>query len=199
MGSEHGIYSSQVRSLRQFGATLLLLVSYVCMAVTSLNGQTSPSSSSRHSPETSEEKDPAAILEISAATNWNLTGGAATFAPNFAVETTPIENWLEIEAGVSPFYTHHSTEWDTDLIFKKPWTISRKAEFMLGVGPEWVHLSQNGTTTNSIAGEVAGDFMFWPARKHRFGWFLEPAYDYSFARGHQQSIGMSAGLLISIH
>jgi hypothetical protein len=185
-----------VRSLRQFGAALLLLVSYVCMTVTSLHGQISPGSSSRHSP---EEKDPAAILEIGAATNWNLTGGAATFAPNFAVETTPIENWLEIEAGVSPFYTRRSTEWDTDLIFKKPWTISRKAEFMLGVGPEWVHLSQNGTTTNSIAGEVTGDFMFWPARKHRFGWFLEPAYDYSFARGHQQSIGMSAGLLISIH
>jgi hypothetical protein len=41
--------------------------------------------------------------------------------------------------------------------------------------------------------------MFWPARKHRFGWFLEPAYDYSFARGHQQSIGMSGGLLIAIH
>jgi hypothetical protein len=29
-------------------------------------------------------------------------------------------------------------------------------------------------------GEVAGDFMFWPTGKHRFGWFLEPAYDYSF-------------------
>ncbi len=40
--------------------------------------------------------------------------------------------------------------------------------------------------------------MFWPARKHRFGWFFEPAYDYSFALRHQQSIGMSAGMLISI-
>jgi hypothetical protein len=52
--------------------------------------------------------------------------------------------------------------------------------------------------TNTLAGEVAGDFMFWPTGKHRFGWFLEPAYDYSFARGHQQSIGISAGLLIGI-
>jgi hypothetical protein len=32
----------------------------------------------------------------------------------------------------------------------------------------------------------------------RFGWYLEPAYDYSFAGGHQQSIGLSAGLLIGI-
>jgi len=118
--------------------------------------QTSLGPSIGHPPETSQDKDPAAILEIGASTSWNVTGGAATFAPNFAVETTPIENWLELEAGVSPFYTRNSTEWDTDLLFKKPWTISRKAEFMLGVGPQWVYLRQNGKTTNSIAGEVAG-------------------------------------------
>jgi hypothetical protein len=164
-----------------------------------VHGQISSDRLQSHSEKTTEEKDPAAILEIGAATSWNVTGGAATFAPNFAVETTPIENWLELEAGVSPFYTRNSTEWDTDLLFKKPWTISRKAEFMLGVGPEWVYIRQNRSTTNSIAGEVAGDFMFWPAHRHRFGWFLEPAYDYSFARGHPQSIGISAGLLIAIH
>jgi hypothetical protein len=144
-----------------------------------------------------EEKE-AAIVELGGAMSWTTSGGAASFAPNVAVETTPVENWLEIEAGVSPFFTRSSTEWDTDLLFKKPWTLSRKAEFMLGVGPEWVHLRQNGTTTDSISGEVAGDFMFWPARRHRFGWFLEPAYDRSFARGHEQSVGMSGGLLITI-
>jgi hypothetical protein len=145
-----------------------------------------------------DDKDPIAIVELGAATSWNFTGGAAMFAPNLAAEVSPIENWLELEAGVSPFYTRNSTEWDTDLLFKKPWTISRKAEFMLGVGPQWVHLKQNGKVTNSISGELAGDFMFWPTGKHRLGWFLEPAYDYSFAGGHQQSIGMSSGLLIGI-
>ena len=163
-----------------------------------VRGQRSSAPSVGHRQEASEDRDPAAILEIGAATSWNVAGGAATFAPNFAVETTPIENWLELEAGVSPFFTHHSTEWDTDLLFKKPWIISRKAEFMLGVGPEWVHLRQSGRTSNTLSGEVAGDFMFWPARKHRFGWFLEPAYDYSFGGGHQQSIGVSGGLLIAI-
>jgi hypothetical protein len=146
----------------------------------------------------SEDKDPAAIVELGGATSWNVKGGAATFGPDFAVEFTPIENWLEIEAGTTPFITHNSTEWDTDLLFKKPWTISRRAEFMLGVGPEWVHTRENGTVTNSVAGEIAGDFMFWPTGKHRFGWYLEPAYDYNFGRGHEQSIGMSGGLLIAI-
>lgn len=145
------------------------------------------------------EKDTKAIFEFGAATNWNTSGGATTFAPNLATEIEPIEHWLELELGVSPFYTRKSTEWDTDLLFKKPWTLSRTAEFMFGIGPEWVHLKQNGRWTNSLAGEVAGDFMFWPTGKHRFGWYLEPAYDYSFAAGHQKSLGVTFGLLIGIH
>ncbi len=163
-----------------------------------VEGQTASSPSPGSTQTAAQEKEPAAILEIGAATSWTVTGGAASFAPNLAAETTPIENWLELELGVSPFFSHNATEWDTDLLFKKPWTLSPKAEFMLGVGPEWVHTRQDGKTSNSIAGEVAGDFMFWPATRHRFGWFLEPAFDYSFARDHQKSIGMSAGLLIAI-
>jgi hypothetical protein len=93
-----------------------------------------------------EEKDPIAIVEIGASGSWNFSGGATSFAPNLAVETTPIENWLELELGVSPYYTRNSTEWDVDLLFKKPWTLSRTAEFMFGVGPEWVHIKQHQTT-----------------------------------------------------
>ena len=150
------------------------------------------------SPHPEIDDDPKVILELGAATSWNTMGGAATFAPNLAAETTPIENILELEVGVSPFYTRNSTEWDTDLLFKKPWTLSRTAEFMLGVGPEWVYFRQNGRASNTIAGEVAGDFMFWPTGRHHFCWYLEPAYDYSFAAGHQQSLGISAGLLIGL-
>ncbi|HEY4047944.1 MAG TPA: hypothetical protein VGM27_13865 [Acidobacteriaceae bacterium] len=177
-----------------FVAACLLLLS-LCLPT---SGQNSVEKQSGNRQQASEDEEPVAILEVGAATSWNIRGGAATFAPSLAAEITPIENWLELEAGVSPFYTRNSKEWDTDLLFKKPWTLSRKAEFMLGIGPQWTYLKQNGKTANSIAGEVAGDFMFWPAGKHRFGWFLEPAYDYSFAGGHDQSIGMSAGLLIGI-
>ena len=150
-----------------------------------------------------DEKEGLAILEVGAEQSWNIKGGAATFGPNFAVEVTPVEKWLELEAGVTPFFTRNATEWDTDLLFKKPWTLSRKVEFMAGVGPEWIHLRQNGVATNSFAAEVAGDFMFWPAKKHKFGWYLEPAWERSFGAktfgpGHEQALGMSAGLLISI-
>jgi hypothetical protein len=149
--------------------------------------------------QTSEKgPEPAAIIELGGATSWNVRGGAAAFGPDFAVEFTPIENWLEIEAGVTPIFTRHSTEWDTDLLVKKPWTLSKKAEFMAGIGPEWVHIRQFGVTTNSVAGEAALDFMFWPSARHKFGWFLEPAYEYNFGQGHERSLGMSAGLLIAI-
>jgi hypothetical protein len=140
-----------------------------------------------------------AVLELGAAANQSLKGGGSSFGPDLAVEFTPIENWLEIEAGVTPLFGTHSTEWDVDLLFKKPWTLSKKVEFMFGVGPEWVHTTVRGVSRNSVAAEAAGDFMFWPSiGKHKFGWFLEPAYDYNFARGHEQSIGVTGGLLIAI-
>ena len=144
------------------------------------------------------DKEPAAILELGGAAGLSLTDGTPSFGPNLAVEVTPIEHWLELEAGVTPLFGRHSTEWDTDLLFKKPWTLSRKVEFMAGVGPEWIHTSGYGTRTNSLGAEAALDFMFWPSAKHKFGWYLEPAYDYSFGRGHEQSVGISAGLLIAI-
>jgi hypothetical protein len=115
-----------------------------------------------------------------------------------AVEFTPIERWLEIEIGTTPTFRHRSTEWVTDLLFKKPWSLSSKVEFMFGVGPEWIHSRSGGAITNSIGGQVALDFMFWPSAKLRFGWFLEPAYEHDFGSGHEKSLSISGGLLIKI-
>ncbi len=75
----------------------------------------------------SVDKEPAAVLEIGAVPERSLTGGGWSFGPTVAVEVTPIENWLELEAGVTPLFARHSTEWDTDLLFKKPWTLSRQS------------------------------------------------------------------------
>jgi hypothetical protein len=145
-----------------------------------------------------KEPEPAAIVEVGGAGDWNLKGGGSSFGADIAAEITPIENWLELEAGTTPLFTRHSTEWDTDLLFKKPWTLSKRVELMIGVGPEWVHARQSGMTMNSAAVEAVLDFMFWPSGKHRFGWYLEPGYDYSFGSRHEQSLGITAGLLIAI-
>ena len=119
-------------------------------------------------------------------------------SPSVAVEVMPIENWLELEAGVTPIFGHHTMEWDTDLLFKKPWTLSEKVEFMFGVGPEWVHTRTYGVAANSVGGEAVLDFMFWPSAKHRLGWYLEPGCEYNFGPGHERSVGISGGLLIAI-
>ena len=145
-----------------------------------------------------KETEPAATVALGGATGWDLKSGDLSFGPDLAVEVTPIENWLELEAGTSGLFRRHSAEWDTDLLFKKPWTLSEKVEFMVGVGPEWINIRAYGVTTNSLGGEVVLDFMFWPTSKHRFGWYLEPGYEYNFAQGHERSIGVSGGLLIGI-
>ena len=139
-----------------------------------------------------------AVIEVGGAAGHGLTGGGSSFGGDVAVEVTPIENWLELEVGVAPLFSRHSREWDTDLLFKKPWSLSKNVEFMFGVGPEWVRTRQNGLTTNSVAAEAVLDFMFWPSAKRRFGWYLEPGYEYNFGRGHEKSVGMSFGLLIAI-
>jgi hypothetical protein len=144
------------------------------------------------------DKDPAAVVELGGAAGWDVKDGGASYGPSTAVEVTPIENLLGLEAGVTPLFARHSTEWDADLLFKKPWTLSKKVEFMFGVGPEWAHATKYGVTTRSVSGEAVLDFMFWPLARRRFGWYLEPGYDYGFGRGHEQSLGISGGLLIAI-
>jgi len=146
----------------------------------------------------SAEKEPQAVLEIGGAASRSLTESQSSFGPTLAVEVTPIEKWLELEVGVTPLFSPHSTEWSVDLLFKKPWTLSDTKEVMIGIGPEWIHSNAYGIKMNSVAGEIVPDFMFWPSKKHRFGWYLEPSYEYKFGPGHEHSIGLSGGLLIGI-
>jgi hypothetical protein len=151
------------------------------------------------SAQATEEEKEHAVVELGGAAFRSVNGDRAnSFGPSVAVEVTPIKHWLELEFGTTALFRRHSTEWGTDLLFKKPWDISPKVEFMFGIGPEWDHSRQLGVTTNSVSAEAVGDFMFWPSSRHRFGWYLEPTYEFNFARGHEQSVGVTAGLLISI-
>lgn len=111
-----------------------------------------------------EERGPAAILELGGAGEWSLKDGGSSFGPAAAVEVTPIENWLEIEGGVTPLVAAHHTEWDTDLLFKKPFALSETVEFMAGVGPEWAHTTGARKAADSVAGEAALDVMICRGR-----------------------------------
>ncbi|MGA7639037.1 MAG: hypothetical protein WCB00_19040, partial [Candidatus Acidiferrales bacterium] len=54
-----------------------------------------------------------AVVELGGAAERSVTEGNSSFGPTVAVEFTPIENWLELEAGVTPLFRRHSTEWST--------------------------------------------------------------------------------------
>jgi hypothetical protein len=71
-------------------------------------------------------------------------------------------------------------------------------EMMLGVGPEWQHRVGGAATADSAAGVASLDFQFWQLPERKFGWFVEPSYGYSFAADHEQSLGVTVGLLIAI-
>ncbi len=142
-----------------------------------------------------EDKEPFAEVEIGGASEWSLRGGGISFGPAVAVEVTPLKDLLEIEAGVAPLFGGGRTEWNTDLLFKKPFTLSDTVEFMIGAGPEWTYTAGGA---GKLGAEAALDFQFWPWPERKFGWFLEPSYSYSFGSGHEQSLGVSVGLLIAI-
>jgi hypothetical protein len=142
-----------------------------------------------------KEKEPDAILEIGGSGNWSLSDPSSS-GPTVAIEFTPIESWLEIEVGTGPMFGKGIREWDADILFKKPFTLSDKVEFMIGAGPQWGS-AFNGSTKAGV--EIAGDFMFWPSPERKLGWFLEPSYSYSLIGGHEQSLGVSVGLLIPVY
>ena len=143
------------------------------------------------------EAEPAAIVELGAAGQWGIHGGSS-YGPNLGVETTPVPDILELEADVTPFFGSGQTEWDSDFLFKKPFDLSKSLEFMIGMGPEWAHTVSRGVTNDTAGAEAALDFMYWPMPDRKLGFFLEPTYGYSFGRGHEQSIGVSIGLLIPV-
>jgi hypothetical protein len=139
--------------------------------------------------ERSDDDHRGAVLEIGTAGEWGLKDGKTSIGPSIAIEVTPIEHWLEIEAGITPLMGKGGTEWEADLVFKKPFQLSKNAEFMVGLGPQW-------SSTNSFGTVAVLDFMIWTTPQ--FGWFVEPSYSYAFSRGHEQNLGVNVGLLIAL-
>jgi hypothetical protein len=143
------------------------------------------------------EKEPLAVIELGAASEWGLNGSGYSFGPTAAVEFTPIKNWLVIEPGVAALFRHGQAEWDAGFVVKKPFDLTPSVEFEPGIGPVWMHTVGSGGTTLGV--EIVTEFMFWPTPDRKFGWFLEPSYTYAFSNGHEQSLGVSVGLLIPIY
>jgi hypothetical protein len=152
------------------------------------------------SAQAAEKKDKEATveLEIGAATEWAIPGGGAGFGGSVGIEYTLIKEWLEVELEVSPLFGAGRTDWDTELIFKKPFEVSDKLEVMPGIGPAWLYTVSHGQSSSSLGAVAMLDIQIWPTPERNLGWFIEPSYTYDFGREHEQSAGVTFGLLIPI-
>jgi hypothetical protein len=136
--------------------------------------------------------DHAIVFEFGAEIDWSKAGGGHG-GGTVAFEVTPIEHWLELEVGVSVIRHPGGLEIPVDVLFKKPWRISRTVEFMAGVGPELIHSTVEHQTFWGLS--AVGDLMVWPW--HNVGWYLEPGIERTFQRGqHQTGLGMAVGLIV---
>jgi hypothetical protein len=133
------------------------------------------------------------ILEIGTAGEWAFNGEPPNFGGTIAGEIEPIENWLELEFGLSTLATAGHTEVSGDLLFKKPFHLSPTVEFMAGAGPSFSRTLNGPDRGDSWSVEIALDWMFWPTKN--LGWFVEPTWSVN-PRNGQHSAGVSIGLLI---
>jgi len=60
--------------------------------------------------QSAEAEKKAAVIELGDAFGRGLRGAESSFGGDVAVEVTPIENWLELEAGVTPLFGRHFNE-----------------------------------------------------------------------------------------
>lgn len=151
----------------------------------------------RVSAQPKQDADHVAVLEIGGAADWGLTGGPVGLGGTLAVEVTPIEQWLEIEAGVTALGANGRKEFATDLLLKKPFQLSPGVELMAGAGPELSWNLAGAHQTQALTTEFALDLMIWPTKN--VGWYVEPSYDISgFGATSTRSLGVDAGLIIGV-
>jgi hypothetical protein len=140
------------------------------------------------------ESDHTITFELGWAADWSRQEGTRAAGGTFAFEVTPIEHWLELEVGATAIHAPANVEASLDVLFKKPWRVSPRFEFMIGVGPELIHETRAGGGTHWGLSAVA-DLMFWPRRN--VGWYLEPGYEAGFQNGAtRHGLAVAAGLLI---
>lgn len=143
-----------------------------------------------------DKNESSPVVEVGVAADQSVTSADSGFGPKAAVEFTVIENWLSVGPGVTTKFSAGKADVSTDFLFKKPFEISSSFEFEPGIGPVWIHTLHDGKTTDDIGAEAVLSFLFWPTEDRKLGWFLQPSY--TFVSSHDQSIGVSAGLLIPI-
>ena len=94
--------------------------------------------------------------------NGRSTASTQILACTIAAEIEPIENWLELEIGLSTLPTAGNSELSGDVLFKKPCRCSDRGVY--GQCRSVAVDDLTAGTGNSMSAEFALDFMFWPTK-----------------------------------
>ena len=141
-----------------------------------------------------EEPERHYVFGLGGAFTLDTADRSAGWGGNAFFEMEAIEGWLEIEAGVSVVKVKTGGEVSSDLLFKKPFRLSRRLEIMIGLGPEIVQTFGAGAGLTYYGVEAAIDLMFWPSQ--RFGVWVEPTYDLTFRDRASLGFGTTFGPMV---
>jgi hypothetical protein len=141
-----------------------------------------------------KDDDHVIVYEVGWAGDYSGAEGFHPKGATFAIEVTPLPDRLELEVGITAIRANDVTETSVDVLFKKPWRLSERIEFMAGIGPEVIHAT--GAEAGTFLGlSVVGDLMFWS--KKNVGWYLEPGYEIAFRAGTiRQGFAIAGGFII---
>src|SRR3954451_18843063 len=92
-----------------------------------------------------KDKDPFAVLMLGPAGEHSFTERAFSRGPSASVEFGVIKDWLEIEVGGARMFRRGHSEWETEILFKKPFELNETTELMIGLGPVWTFAKGEGT------------------------------------------------------
>jgi len=135
------------------------------------------------------------LVEFGASSEGELSEHATHVGPTLGIEFEPAADRLEIEFGATRTSSPRAANWDLDLQLQKSFRVSPAVEVEPGLGPSWSHAGDSEARPAAWGAEASIDIIFW--RSKRFGWFLEPSCDLSFANGAKTSIALSGGIVFS--
>ena len=120
-----------------------LIRAFVAVGVLTVTAATVASAQSLP-PKPTADEDHAIVYELGWAGDYSVAEGFHPKGATFAFEVTPVKDRLELECGITAIRANGATETSVDLLFKKPWSLSRRVEFMAGAGPELIHATGPG-------------------------------------------------------
>jgi hypothetical protein len=121
--------------------------------------------------------------------------GAGHLGLSAFLEIEAVDKWLETEIGGQVLAIEGGREASVDLLFKKPFTLTKRLEVMIGLGPALIRTQRRPDPDHTSWGlEAAVDFMYWP-RRH-VGLWLEPAYEIVLSHGIAHALSCTGGPML---